>query len=219
MAMNAFLKDDQGAVTVDWVVLTAGLVGLGLATMTVVSSGVEDVSTDIDETLTNDNGPSIIRTAFTSALTAIGDGETLAGVTAYGETGRTLEASDALGAAKGDNAYVITTGSYTPGGALSGGLYANFGATPMEIGETYRVSYWARAEEGNVTVRAFTYGDNADGNWGYDGGSNGYETVSTDWTYVEYEFTAQNDGTRIYIAADGENLTYALDDIQIEKVD
>lgn len=44
--MNAFLFDDSGAVTVDWVVLTAGLVGLGLATMAVVSAGVEDLSGD-----------------------------------------------------------------------------------------------------------------------------------------------------------------------------
>jgi len=44
--MNKFLSDDSGAVTVDWVVLTAGLVGLGLATMAVVSAGVEDLSGD-----------------------------------------------------------------------------------------------------------------------------------------------------------------------------
>jgi len=44
-ALN-FLVDDSGAVTVDWVVLTAGIVGLGLATMAVVSAGVEDLSGD-----------------------------------------------------------------------------------------------------------------------------------------------------------------------------
>lgn len=46
-----FITDENGAVTVDWVVLTAALVGLGLATMGVVSSGVEDVSSDIDGSL------------------------------------------------------------------------------------------------------------------------------------------------------------------------
>lgn len=45
--LDKFLSDDSGAVTVDWVVLTAGLVGLGLATMAVVSAGVEDVSGDV----------------------------------------------------------------------------------------------------------------------------------------------------------------------------
>ena len=46
-----FFNDDSGAVTVDWVVLTAALVGLGLATMAVVSGGVEDLSGDMDTQL------------------------------------------------------------------------------------------------------------------------------------------------------------------------
>jgi Flp pilus assembly pilin Flp len=48
-----FAKSESGAVTVDWVVLTAALVGLGMAAMTVVSNGIEDMSTDISTTLTN----------------------------------------------------------------------------------------------------------------------------------------------------------------------
>jgi Flp pilus assembly pilin Flp len=48
-----FAKSESGAVTVDWVVLTAALVGLGLAVMAVVSGGVEDLSTGISDALTN----------------------------------------------------------------------------------------------------------------------------------------------------------------------
>jgi hypothetical protein len=44
----SFIKSESGAVTVDWVVLTAAIVGLGLAVMAVVSGGVEDVSRDVD---------------------------------------------------------------------------------------------------------------------------------------------------------------------------
>ena len=36
---NAFLKDESGAVTVDWVVLTAAIVGLGIAVLTTVGNG------------------------------------------------------------------------------------------------------------------------------------------------------------------------------------
>ncbi|NNJ67775.1 MAG: hypothetical protein HKP54_07020 [Boseongicola sp.] len=36
---NAFLKDESGAVTVDWVVLTAAIVGLGIAVLTSVGNG------------------------------------------------------------------------------------------------------------------------------------------------------------------------------------
>jgi hypothetical protein len=50
-----FLSSDSGAVTVDWVVLTAALVGLGLAVMAVVSSGIEDLSGDIKTQLSKDH--------------------------------------------------------------------------------------------------------------------------------------------------------------------
>lgn len=36
---NAFLNDESGAVTVDWVVLTAAIVGLGIAVLTSVQGG------------------------------------------------------------------------------------------------------------------------------------------------------------------------------------
>ncbi|MBF9043255.1 hypothetical protein HKCCE4037_07960 [Rhodobacterales bacterium HKCCE4037] len=50
-----FAKSESGAVTVDWVVLTAALVGLGLAVMAVVSGGVENLSNDIGQSLANAN--------------------------------------------------------------------------------------------------------------------------------------------------------------------
>ena len=52
---KTFLKSESGAVTVDWVVLTAALVGLGLAVMAVVSSGVENLGTDITNSLATTN--------------------------------------------------------------------------------------------------------------------------------------------------------------------
>ena len=39
-----FAKDESGAVTVDWVVLTAAIVGLGLAVMTVVGPAITDAA-------------------------------------------------------------------------------------------------------------------------------------------------------------------------------
>jgi len=46
-----FSKDESGAVTVDWVVLTAAIVGLGIAVLAAVSNGVENLSDDIDTQL------------------------------------------------------------------------------------------------------------------------------------------------------------------------
>ncbi|MCX7301984.1 MAG: hypothetical protein NTX73_16695 [Rhodobacterales bacterium] len=39
-----FRADEDGAVTVDWVVLTAAIVGLGIAVLTTVSGGAEDLA-------------------------------------------------------------------------------------------------------------------------------------------------------------------------------
>lgn len=48
-----FLADDAGAVTVDWVVLTAALVGLGLLVVATVSEGTNDFAGDLGAYLTD----------------------------------------------------------------------------------------------------------------------------------------------------------------------
>ena len=50
-----FKKDESGAVTVDWVVLTAAIVGLGLAVIAAVAPGATDLASDISGNLTNRN--------------------------------------------------------------------------------------------------------------------------------------------------------------------
>jgi Flp pilus assembly pilin Flp len=51
---KAFRSDESGAVTVDWVVLTAAIVGLGIVVMTTVGGGIETlagrIATDVGET-------------------------------------------------------------------------------------------------------------------------------------------------------------------------
>lgn len=44
---SAFLKDEAGAVTVDWVVLTAAVVGLGLVVMVYIRPAVSGLASDI----------------------------------------------------------------------------------------------------------------------------------------------------------------------------
>ena len=41
---KAFTKDESGAVTVDWVVLTAAIVGLGMVVITSVGGGIESLA-------------------------------------------------------------------------------------------------------------------------------------------------------------------------------
>lgn len=44
---NKFFNDESGAVTVDWVVLTAAIVGLGIAVLTSVSGGTTTLANTI----------------------------------------------------------------------------------------------------------------------------------------------------------------------------
>lgn len=50
-----FRAEEDGAVTVDWVVLTAAIVGLGIAVYGVVSGGIQDLSQDVDTQLERDH--------------------------------------------------------------------------------------------------------------------------------------------------------------------
>ena len=43
-----FNNEEDGAVTVDWVVLTAAVVGLGVAALAAVKSGTKSLTTKID---------------------------------------------------------------------------------------------------------------------------------------------------------------------------
>ena len=48
-----FAADESGAVTVDWVVLTAAIVGLGLAVMSVISDSTETLTNKIGTAMGN----------------------------------------------------------------------------------------------------------------------------------------------------------------------
>ncbi len=48
-----FKSDESGAVTVDWVVLTAAIVGLGIAVLAAVTGSTETIATNIKTELDN----------------------------------------------------------------------------------------------------------------------------------------------------------------------
>jgi Flp pilus assembly pilin Flp len=50
--MNRFAKDEDGAVTVDWVVLTAAIVGLGLVVMNAIKPGITGGAATINTRIT-----------------------------------------------------------------------------------------------------------------------------------------------------------------------
>ena len=48
-----FFADEDGAVTVDWVVLTAAIVGLGIAVLSTVAGGSGELAGNISDYLSN----------------------------------------------------------------------------------------------------------------------------------------------------------------------
>jgi len=48
-----FLKDEDGAVTVDWVVLTAAIVGIGLIVLQIIRGGIIEAASAIRNELTD----------------------------------------------------------------------------------------------------------------------------------------------------------------------
>jgi len=53
--LQSFATEESGAVTIDWVVLTAAVVGLGVAIVMSVQVGSDSVAENIEEVLTDAN--------------------------------------------------------------------------------------------------------------------------------------------------------------------
>lgn len=53
--LKSFAHCESGVVTVDWVVLTAAMVGVGLAVTNTVAAGLEDLSNEIRTQLESDH--------------------------------------------------------------------------------------------------------------------------------------------------------------------
>lgn len=59
MFINTFIKSESGAVTVDWVVLTASIVSIAIAVLVIIASGINTASnetnTQIEGAIDNSN--------------------------------------------------------------------------------------------------------------------------------------------------------------------
>ena len=50
--LTRFCKSESGAITVDWVVLTAALVGMALGVVAIISTAAQDLADGLGATLT-----------------------------------------------------------------------------------------------------------------------------------------------------------------------
>lgn len=165
--LSRFAHDESGAVTVDWVVLTAATVGLGIAAMGVVQLGVADLSNDVADELKKDRG--IFQQGFGIALTNASfediEGMLAAGwgFYAYNDGMAGWEELDAL-------RFEVVHDGYNGVNAAHGGFSLDMDASPgnLTIGQTltdaidgsfYNVSFSAADPVGNNGVDVYFGGE------------------------------------------------------------
>lgn len=104
-SLRTFLQSEHGAVTVDWVVLTAAVVGLGIATVTAVRSGTNSLAGDVSTSLSG---------AEVASLACLGDAGGPAGFACY--NGPTITAAtNAYGFGMGGACMMAPDGGVTCG--------------------------------------------------------------------------------------------------------
>lgn len=69
-----FVRDDSGAVTVDWVVLTAAVVLLSIGAITVLDGSISGMVTDIDTALSTAGDQVAAETDFSAGNDGSGGG-------------------------------------------------------------------------------------------------------------------------------------------------
>ncbi len=82
--LKLFANDESGAITVDWVVLTASLVGIAIAVLLVIAGGLNTASGNIEQDLsTSGSVANLIGAAQYSNLSGFTEGESHNGHTHY----------------------------------------------------------------------------------------------------------------------------------------
>ena len=136
--MQNFVYDESGAVTVDWVVLTAAIVGLGLAVLAVTSGGVENLSEDTATELASiDPGASTFASLSNSPFD-------LSGWTPLGYGASAFASITAAVASNGDAVVLSQLDTHAP-------LAANGSSQDADI---YAIAY-AEAQSRNLDVSGY----------------------------------------------------------------
>lgn len=163
--LSEFCRDDVGAVTVDWVVLTAATVGLGIASYGVVAPGVEDLSGDIAGKLSESPAAGLMRTSFGLTI-ANGGFEDIAGMLQAGWGFYTYNAGMSGWQEIDDLRFEVVHDGYNGVNTAEGGYMLDLDASPGNMrvgqtltqavtGQTYALSFSAADPVGNNGVNVY----------------------------------------------------------------
>lgn len=136
VSLSRFQADESGAITVDWVVLTAAMVGLGMASLATVSVGMGDLSQDISDEMTTN--ALLIETDFSASRLTNGGFEDSTRNSAFGWDGVDIE--------------ILAAGIYIPGAGSS--MVAELDG--WTVGETTVLQQGFTVDGPTSTVVSFT---------------------------------------------------------------
>ncbi len=210
-----FFESESGAVTVDWVVLTASVVGIGLSAATLTGAGVRSLGTDVNNSLTSAGVAALSIVPLPSAFTSTLD-EASSAIRLYGSGDglANFRYDNSLGSISGGNALVITSGGVRNGGSTFGGAYITLDSTQLQTGGTYRVSYWARTDGANTTIRLSNQSGSGD-----ESSLSHTSNLTGEWRQFTHEAVLNAQRPVVYIWTGGPNQTVAIDDIRYERID
>lgn len=219
---SAFFAEDRGAVTVDWVVLTAALVAVGLATAGVVASGINDLSNATADELSGTE----ITTRFPTISTLF-EGDFSNGLGAFlGGTATSLAGfGDVLQLGAGETAEL--TVSVPPGAETATFSFDLIAGDDLDGGDTATIMINGQAvslyedNHGNVSVGGNAPSgitvevDHQSLNANLGAGAHGHDSVST------YTVTVDNPGTNVTLGVNSgadegvSNEFFALDNVNV----
>lgn len=210
----SFLKCESGAVTVDWTVLTASILGLGLVSAGSVSQGVRDLGQDVATALSSARVTELVIAVLPSAFSSDFEGSST-GIGTYHSGDRTagFELSDALGSVSGDAALVITSGNAPNGGTTYGGAVIRLDQDELVVGARYRVSYWARTDGDTHQITLSNQSGSGDNST-----LTHNPTVTGEWTRFTHEAVLNASRPVVYVWTQGANQTVAIDDLRYERL-
>ena len=224
-AATRFCSEESGAVTVDWVVLTAALVGLGMACAAVVSAGVETVS---NETATELANTSII-THFASVAGSLFDSDFSGGIAGWvgGSAANLAGFGEVLQIGSGETAELTLA---VPAGADSATVsFDLISGDDLDAGDLATISINGQTvsvyedDHGNVTFTDTAPDgislsvDHQNINDSLGAGGHGRDSVST------YTITVNDPGTTLTLGVNSSadqptsNEFYALDNVSVSS--
>ena len=224
-AATRFCGDETGAVTVDWVVLTAALVGLGMASAAVVSAGVENVSEETASELANTS----IITRFASVAGSLFDSDFSDGIAGWvgGSAANLAGFGDVLQLGSGETAELTLA---VPAGADSATVsFDLISGDDLDAGDLATISINGQTvsvyedDHGNVTFTDTAPDgislsvDHQNINDSLGAGGHGRDSVST------YTITVNDPGTTLTLGVNSSadqptsNEFYALDNVSVSS--